>query len=76
MVVISDLNGTSFLRPSSYSQAGFRARCAAHRQQVRLAAEAGLILPQEVRDQYVFGGKDPALARPWRIEDQNAATDA
>lgn len=40
MVLISDLNGGRFLRPVSYSEAGFRARRSAHALQVRVAQQA------------------------------------
>jgi hypothetical protein len=74
MVVLSDLNDDRFLFPESYSEEGFRARCAAHRTQVRLALEAGLPVPDEVLDRYriVRDGDDPPRAPPpWTPEDQN-----
>ena len=40
LVLISDLNGGRFLRPASYSEAGFRARRSAHALQVRIAQRA------------------------------------
>lgn len=63
MVLISDLNGDRFLFPESYSEEGFRARCAAHRTQVRLALEAGLPVPEEVLAPY-------RSRTPWSAEDQ------
>ena len=73
IVLISDLHGDRFLRPCSYSELGFGARCAAHRDQVRLAVEAGLAVPDQVRDQYVFGPQGVSLAYPWGPEEQNAS---
>lgn len=66
MVLISDLNGDRFLFPESYSEEGFRARCAAHRTQVRLALEAGLPVPEGVLDPYRSG---PEMS--WTAEEQN-----
>jgi hypothetical protein len=54
LVLISDLKGGRFLRPCSYSEAGFRARCGAHREQVRIALAGGLPVPDEVLAQYRF----------------------
>jgi hypothetical protein len=40
LVLISDINGGRFLRPASYSEAGFRARRSAHALQVRITQRA------------------------------------
>lgn len=71
MVLISDLHGERFLRPTSYSEAGFRARCAAHRDQVRLAAPWG---PHEQNAHYGTGrGLRPTAPIPQAPVPEEAA---
>jgi len=72
LVLISDLNGARFLRPYGYSEAGFRARCGAHREQVRIALEGGLFVPDAVLAQYRFNAGEPGLVLSWGVSEQNA----